>query len=190
MSWLLSWGHVSQRTRAFISVSYVLSLPFPPFPFPSFDDPSFTRLAFLCRTFCHPLWISFLSLSLPTALKGPLVCLTTLWLPDLCIQCVITGPTLSCKSLFDWLTAQEDIAIPCALSSVFIYVHFMCSFLTSSFSFSSPFSNCYFFVLSHLLALSFFSLPSSADYFLSSSLFWLLPQPSSVSLQHLCPLPL
>lgn len=104
MSWLLSWGHVSQRTRAFISVSYVLSLPFPPFPFPSFDDPSFTRLAFLCRTFCHPLWISFLSLSLPTALKGPLVCLTTLWLPDLCIQCVITGPTLSCKSLFDWLS--------------------------------------------------------------------------------------
>lgn len=93
----------SVRELLFLCHMFFLCL-FPPFPFPSFDDPSFTRLAFLCRTFCHPLWISFLSLSLPTALKGPLVCLTTLWLPDLCIQCVITVPTLSCKSLFDWLS--------------------------------------------------------------------------------------
>lgn len=93
----------SVRELLFLCHMFFLCL-FPPSPFPSFDDPSFTRLAFLCRTFCHPLWMSFLSLSLPTALKGPLVCLTTLWLPDLCIQCVITVPTLSCKSLFDWLS--------------------------------------------------------------------------------------
>lgn len=105
---------------------------------PSFSDPSLPYLVFFAKLFSSFLSLICLSvfLSLPLAPKGPLVCLTSLWLQDLCIQCVIIVPTLSSESLSDWLTHSLTKAhwSLCVLPGVFIYLHFMWSY-PSSFSF-------------------------------------------------------
>lgn len=65
--------------------------------------------------------------------EGPLVCLSMLWLQDLCIQCVITVPTLSSESLWrrlsDCSPRHTDPSV-CHTDFPFIY--------TSSFSFPCP----------------------------------------------------
>lgn len=69
-------------------------------------SPALVFHAKFCLSISLPLSLICLSvfLSRPRVPKGPLVCLTRLWLQDLCIQCVIIVPTLSSESLSDWLT--------------------------------------------------------------------------------------
>lgn len=70
------------------------------------SSPALVFHAKFCLSISLPLSLICLSvfLSRPRVPKGPLVCLTRLWLQDLCIQCVIIVPTLSSESLSDWLT--------------------------------------------------------------------------------------
>lgn len=146
--------HGQQRGRAFVSLSHVLSLTTPPIP-------KSYPLVFFSVCVC-------LSLP-PRAPTGPLVCLTRLWLQDLCVQCVIIGPTLSCGSLSvtDCSLRHTDPFVYCPKYS------FICTWLSLAeltYLVYSPFQ---------VVSLSCSPSPSSASHL---GLF-------SVSLHHPWPLP-
>lgn len=102
------------------------------FNFPSLTDPSVFTLVFPFPFFFVFLRLfEFLCVSLSPPPKDPLVCLTRLWLHDLCIHCVIIVPASSSESLAEWLLTKANWSL-CVLPAVFIYLHFMCCSPSSS----------------------------------------------------------
>lgn len=112
----LKWGVSSQCATA-VSLAFEQQEEscFSPFP-----------LLFVCQASAsvfHPKLCLWLSVS-----KGPLVFLTRLWLEDLCIQCVITLPTLSSELLSHWLIVCPLI---CPFTAQSLYFVFFLSRLSS-----------------------------------------------------------
>lgn len=127
-------------------------------------SPALVFHAKFCLSISLPLSLICLSvfLSRPRVPKGPLVCLTRLWLQDLCIQCVIIVPTLSSESLSDWLTdwllTKAHWSL-CVLPGLFIHLYFIGSYPSSFSFFPVPLADWTFFVV-FFLSFMFFSRPS------------------------------